>query len=234
MQLPTEVPVITLPNVILFPQAMLPLYIFEPRYRRMLADSLESHRLIAVAMQKAGRVRECPASVAGLGLIRASVRKPDGTSNLVLQGLARVELSQRVPHRAYRVHNVRYLPRLATSANAVQALAVRLLDLVGERLKLGFEPPFKTLAELTAEAGLSPASGSTDETATEAFREVLRQLRQLEDPEQLVDLISATLLPSANQRQVILETARLEDRLRHLVLFLHHDIERRKADETHE
>jgi Lon protease-like protein len=234
MQLPTEVPVMTLPSVILFPQAMLPLYIFEPRYRQMLADSLAGHRMIAVAMQKPGRVRECPATVAGLGLIRASVRKPDGTSNLVLQGIARVELARRIPHRAYRTHSVRYLPRLATSAAAVQTLALRLLELVGERLKLGFEPPFKTLAELTAEVGLSPAVGSSAAMATEAFREVLLQLRQLDDPEQLVDLISATLLPSASERQVILETARLEDRLRQLVRFLHHDIERRKADENHE
>jgi len=234
MQLPTEVPVMTLPNVILFPQAMLPLYIFEPRYRRMLADSLESHRLIAVAMQKPGRVRECPAAVAGLGLVRASVRKRDGTSNLVLLGVARVELAQRIPHRPYRVHGVRYLPRLATSAEAVQTLAVRLLDLVTERLDLGFEPPFKTLAELTADVGSSPSEGAPDETAKQAFREVLRHLRQVDDPEQLVDLISATLLPSANQRQVILETARVEDRLRHLVSFLHHDIKRRKSDENHE
>jgi len=234
MQLPTEAPVITLPNVILFPQAMLPLYIFEPRYRRMLAESLESHRMIAVAMQKPGRVRECPATVAGLGLIRASVRKSDGTSNVVLQGLARVELTRRIPHRAYRIHEVRCLPRFEISPNAVQTLAVRLLDLVSERLKLGFQPPFKTLAELTAETGLSAAEGSSDATALEAFREVLRQLRQLDDPEQLVDLVSATLLPSANERQVILETPQLEDRLRHLVFFLHHDIERRKANESHE
>lgn len=234
MQLPTEVPVITLSNVILFPQAMLPLYIYEPRYRRMLAESLDGHRMIAVAMQKPGRVRECPSGVAGLGLIRASVRKPDGTSNLVLQGLARVELVQRIPHRAYRLHQVRYLPRLDTSAAAVQTLAIRLLDLVGERLKLGFEPPFKTLAELSAQAGLGLGGDAPDETATEAFREVLRQLRQLEDPEQLVDLISATLLPSASERQVILETPRLEDRLRHLVRFLHREIQRCKADEDHE
>jgi Lon protease-like protein len=234
MQLPTEVPVMTLPNVILFPQAMLPLYIFEPRYRRMLADSLDSHRMMAVAMQKPGRVRECPVAVAGLGLIRAAVKKRDGTSNLVVQGLARVELGSRISHRAYRIHSIQCLPRLTTSAEAVQALAVRLFDLVGERLKLGFEPPFKTLSELTAEAGLDLAEGAADDTAAEAFREVLRHLRQVDDPEQLVDLISATLLPSARERQVILETVRLEDRLRHLVRFLRHDIERRKTDEHHE
>ncbi|HOY60048.1 MAG TPA: LON peptidase substrate-binding domain-containing protein [Verrucomicrobiota bacterium] len=234
MELPTEVPVMTLPNVILFPQAMLPLYIFEPRYRRMLSDTLETHRMIAVAMQKPGRVRECPANVAGLGLVRASVKKRDGTSNLVLQGIARVELTRRIPNRPYRIHGIRYLPRLATSAQAVQALAVRLLDLVTERLKLGFEPPFKTLAELSADAGLGAGPATPDETATEAFREVLRHLSQVDDPEQLVDLISATLLPSPRERQVILETAHLEDRLRHLVNFLDHDIERRKASENHD
>jgi len=58
----------TLPNVILFPQAMLPLYIFEPRYRQMLSDALASHRMLSVAMQKPGRVRESPSNVAGLGL----------------------------------------------------------------------------------------------------------------------------------------------------------------------
>jgi ATP-dependent Lon protease len=185
-------------------------------------------------MQKPGRVRECPVAVAGLGLIRAAVKKKDGTSNLVVQGLARVELGGRISHRAYRIHTIRCLPRLTTSAEAVQALAVRLLELVGERLKLGFEPPFKTLSELTTEAGLGPVEGGVDETAAEAFREVLRHLHQVDDPEQLVDLISATLLPSAGERQVILETVRLEDRLRYLVRFLSHDIKRRKTDEPHE
>ena len=42
MVLPSEVPVMTLPNAILFPQVMLPLFIFEARYRKMLRDVLES------------------------------------------------------------------------------------------------------------------------------------------------------------------------------------------------
>ncbi|MBI3192595.1 MAG: LON peptidase substrate-binding domain-containing protein, partial [Pedosphaera parvula] len=60
MEIPSEVPVMILPNAILFPQAMLPLHIFEPRYRRMLADALHSHRMFCVAMQKPGCVRETP------------------------------------------------------------------------------------------------------------------------------------------------------------------------------
>src|SRR4051812_33779518 len=45
--LPLEVPVMTLPNVVFFPQALLPLHIFEQRYREMLRDVLGSNRLFA-------------------------------------------------------------------------------------------------------------------------------------------------------------------------------------------
>ena len=87
----------TLPNATLFPQALLPLYIFEPRYRQMLADALHSTRMFSVAMQKPGSTRETPSPVAGLGLIRVSVGHRDGTSHLILQGLARVELAGSCP-----------------------------------------------------------------------------------------------------------------------------------------
>src|SRR6185436_12827923 len=109
MKIPPEVPVMTLPNATLFPQAMLPLYIFEPRYRQMLSDALNSHRMFSVAIQKPGRVRETPSSIAGLGLIRASVLKKDGTSNLILQGIARVELAETVRSKPYRVARIRPL-----------------------------------------------------------------------------------------------------------------------------
>ena len=52
-----------LPNLVLFPHVMQPLHIFEPRYRRMLKDALESNRMFIVAMQREGRVRESPSTV---------------------------------------------------------------------------------------------------------------------------------------------------------------------------
>src|SRR5947208_10509883 len=103
MELPREVPVMTLSSAILFPQALLPLYIFEPRYRRMLSDTLNSHRMFSVAMQRPGRTRETPCAVAGLGLIRASVSRKDGSSNLVLQGITRVEFTKTVRYKHYPV-----------------------------------------------------------------------------------------------------------------------------------
>src|SRR2546422_11545908 len=109
MKIPREIPVMTLPKATLFPQALLPLYIFEPRYRQMLSDALHSNRMFSVAMQKPGRKRETPCRIGGLGLIRASVASRDGTSHLVLQGLARVELGEAVRYKPYPLQRLRPL-----------------------------------------------------------------------------------------------------------------------------
>src|SRR5438067_12845223 len=103
MKIPNEVPVMTLPNATLFPQALLPLYIFEPRYRQMLADALHSNRMFAVAMQRPGNSREVPARVAGLGWIRVLVGHRDGTSDLILQGIAWVKLKETLSNKRYRI-----------------------------------------------------------------------------------------------------------------------------------
>ena len=58
MKIPREIPVMTLPNATLFPQALLPLYIFEPRYRQMLADALA--RQAAAHAQAPVGYRDCP------------------------------------------------------------------------------------------------------------------------------------------------------------------------------
>src|ERR1044071_3407721 len=109
MRLPREIPVMTLPNATLFPQALLPLYIFEKRYRQMLADSLSTTRMFSIAMQKPARTRETPSSIASLGLIRVSVGHEDGTSHLILQGMPRVELEETICYKPYRIQRIRPL-----------------------------------------------------------------------------------------------------------------------------
>ncbi len=150
MVLPKEVPVMTIPNATLFPQALLPLYIFEPRYRRMLADALQTHRMFSVAMQKPGRTREAPCTVAGLGLIRVSVDHKDGTSHLILQGLSRVQLGAPKQYKPYRIHPIRPLDtgEIPPSGVMIDALTAQIHDLVAQRVKLGSFPlPFPPLDE---------------------------------------------------------------------------------------
>jgi Lon protease-like protein len=219
MQLPSEIPVMVLPNAILFPQAMLPLYIFEARYKKMLSDVLDSHRMFSIALQRPGRTRETPSQVAGLGLVRASVGNRDGTSHLVLQGLARVQLTRPVKYKPYRVQKIKPLETTGADSVVVDALAAKVLELVSIRLDQGFELPVHVLQQLSR----------TDRQGTESpmfsLKQVFQYLVSLENPDQLADLISCTLLPGPHERQVILETPNLEERLKHLIHFLLAEIE---------
>ncbi len=90
--LPEVVPVMLLGGVTLFPKMLLPLYIFEMRYRAMLERALETDRFLIMA-QPRGQEDDEVYPVAGVGLIRACVRSGDGTSNLVLEGVGRVKLT---------------------------------------------------------------------------------------------------------------------------------------------
>jgi Lon protease-like protein len=145
MKPPREAPVMTLPEATLFPQALLPLYIFEPRYRQMLADALHSNRMLAIAMQKPGNSREVPMPVAGLGLIRVSVGHRDGTSHLILQGIARVELEQAVRYRPYRIHRIKALHTPPCDSVAADALLAKVRELLQERVRLGLKFPFPVM-----------------------------------------------------------------------------------------
>jgi len=223
MKLPNEVPVMTLPNATLFPQALLPLYIFEPRYRQMLADALHSNRMFSVAMRRPGSARETPSPVAGLGLIRVSVGHRDGTSHLILQGLARVELEQAVRYKPYRIQRIRPLQSPPCDNVKVDALVAKVRELLEERIQLGLPFPFPVMSPDKGESSPAPPSFSP--------KEILNYLDSITDPEQAADLVSCAVLPGAVERQTILETVDVEARLRRLIHFLLAEIqEKRKGD----
>jgi Lon protease-like protein len=217
MLLPAEVPVMTLNGAILFPQAMLPLFIFEPRYRKMLQDALESHRMVAIAMQKPHTTRESPAQVAGLGLIRAAVKNSDGTSHLILQGLCRLKLGKATRYKPYRVHEAKPLETTGNDSVAVDALTAKLLDLVAERFAQSSDfPPQIAEALKKVEAIENP----NDEPTNTPAENIVKYLSKVQNPDHLADLVSCTLLPTPTQRQQILETPNLETRLKFLIHFL--------------
>ncbi|HEX7861097.1 MAG TPA: LON peptidase substrate-binding domain-containing protein [Verrucomicrobiae bacterium] len=222
MVLPPEVAVMTLPNAILFPQVMLPLFIFEPRYRKMLREVLEGERMFAIAMQKQGASKGTPSNIAGLGLIRAAVTHHDGTSHLILQGVARIALTETIKQRPYRREKFKLLETKRTNTLAVDALTEKVLDLVSERFKQGFPfPILNQLLKMDAQGEQTSGEGASLDT-------IIEYLAKLENPDQLADLVSCTLLATPTQRQLILETVDLETRLKHLIHFLIADIQGKK------
>ena len=213
----------TLLEATLFPQALLPLYIFEPRYRQMLAEALNSHRMFSVAMQRPDRKRETPLPVAGLGLIRVAVAHKDGTSHLILQGLTRVALEENVQTKPYRLARVRPLPTPPCDAVTAEALLAKVRELLKEWLALGVALPFPFLAQ-NKKNPTSPEISS---------KEILGYLESLTNPEQAADLISCAVLKAGADRQAILEAVDVETRLRRLTRFLMVEV-RRKQDSGRE
>lgn len=192
--LPDEVPVMTLPKVALFPQALLPLHIFEPRYRRMLRDVLAHDRLFAVAGLNEQLVGEPdqfepPHLIASVGIIRACQENADGTSNLLLQGLCRVEFLEILADEPYRRVRIRALPSTPATADTDAVEAVRLR---------------KVLTRLLV---LKQKLGAPMPTEITAF------LKNVEDPETFVDLAAFSLCDSARFKQKLLETLDLRTRL---------------------
>lgn len=115
-------PLFPLPNVVLFPQVFLPLHVFEPRYRAMVADALSGDRVIGMVLLRQGEhegLHEPPAiyPIGCSGVISHCEQLPDGRYNLVLRGLERftVEWEEEHPH-GYRRAKVKVLPEPALTA----------------------------------------------------------------------------------------------------------------------
>src|SRR6476660_4119244 len=110
------VPLFPLPNVVLFPRAVLPLHIFEERYKAMAADVLRTRtRRIAMALLRPGWEKSYYSAPAieptvCVGTILSHERLADGTYNFLLQGLMRArvidEMGGDLPYRVARVEPV--------------------------------------------------------------------------------------------------------------------------------
>ena len=116
--LPPAIPIFPLPNVVLFPNVFLPLHIFEPRYREMVADALAGDRIIGMVLLRPGweanydgRPPVYPIGCAGV--VTNAERLPDGRYNIVLQGLEKFRILSEDAGHAYRVARVDGLPESA-------------------------------------------------------------------------------------------------------------------------
>ena len=105
--IPDLLPLFPLPNVVLFPNVFLPLHIFEPRYREMVADALAGDRVIGMVLLKPGFADDYEGrppvySLGCSGLITHCERLPDGRFNLILRGLERFRIRDEDHSLSYR------------------------------------------------------------------------------------------------------------------------------------
>jgi uncharacterized protein len=103
-------PLFPLPDLVLFPHALMPLHIFENRYRQMISDVLKGNRLIVMTRLKEGHqdlyhTKQAPIFLTGcLGRVSAHQQLPDGRYYLIFEGIVRVQIEQEVSgNQPYRV-----------------------------------------------------------------------------------------------------------------------------------
>lgn len=196
MTVPDEVPVMPLPGAVLFPRALLPLYIFEARYREMLDRALQNHRMFCVTLIKPSCADWFGAEdffhVASVGLIRACVGRGDGTSNLILQGLERVRFIGFEQENPFPIATIQRLESEGASSVETDALSAKVLELYSKLKGDGRKLPPK----------------------------VDRYLSDLNDPEMLADLVASTFVIDPLRRQRVLEELSVNDRLRLVIRFL--------------
>jgi Lon protease-like protein len=134
-----------LPSVALFPHVLVPLHIFEPRYRAMLRDAIASDQLLTTVLVKPGHEAEAGAPplfpVGCLGQIVRCDPLPDGRSNIVLRGICRVRIDvEQQDNRPYRTARVTVLedhyPVTPQGTAAIRDLGERVLTSLTELLRL--------------------------------------------------------------------------------------------------
>jgi len=174
-----------LPGMVLFPGALLPLHIFEPRYREMTRDVLESTKILAMASVNNSINDGLPGSrppvlpIVGLGRIVAAEETRDGRFYLVLKGIARARIAEEYPPVvSYRQIRAKILPDTKPSDPATihinEKLLVNLCDQIAAEL---------------------PKDG----------QELRKMIRESASPGECANIAAATLIHESDKRYALLE-----------------------------
>lgn len=195
-----EVPVFPLPHVVLLPGALLPLHVFEPRYRKMTRDALAGRRLLAVARLKPGFENNYYGRppihlVCGVGEIVRHELRSDGCYDILVAGLVRAAIREEHPvTRDYRLVRAQALrdsaPADPLTLSAWQRELVTLWDKLGPYLPT-------SVRDLCQRTGANESIGAW------------------------ADRIAAALVADPDARQALLEELDPAERLSSLVERLH-------------
>lgn len=146
-----------LPGVVLFPGTLLPLHIFEPRYKELVEHALAEDRLVGMSMFADSPSEEAAASgprlrpLGGAGVIVDHERLDDGRYNIVLEGTFRYRIVREEASAPYRVATVEESPALPFSSAAEEKSAIEQVRELFDALAPPMELPPLPSEDLSSE-----------------------------------------------------------------------------------
>jgi ATP-dependent Lon protease len=199
---PAVLPVLPLKETVVFPQSMSPLAIGQERSVRLIDDVVAGDRLLALVTARDGSLDE-PGwdelhEVGTVALVHKMIKVPDGTLRILVQGLDRVHLDNRLETAPYLLGEFSELPDVLEETPEVEALTRNVQGLFGRIIGLA---PY-----LPEELQLAAAN--------------------VDDPSALCHLVASTLRTiKTEERQEILEQVDVEARLRIVSAILNRELE---------
>lgn len=176
------IPLFPLSTVVFFPNTLLPLHIFEPRYKRMVNDVINTEKIIGMALLKPGwedNYYENPEvfNVVGMGRIVSSETFEDGRINIVLYGLKRVKIVEIIENLPYRLARVDIVNDLHGSDE--ESLRARIDELISKWNLLIEDTEKSHKIDINT---MLPMESLTDALATLIFSNVFEKQVLLEEP----------------------------------------------------
>jgi uncharacterized protein len=188
-----RLPIFPLPGAVLLPYALIPLHVFEPRYRKLVRDCEGGAGVMALANIPADVLRERKEAprvlpVIGAGILARVDRLPDGRSNIVVRGVLRARIAEELPaQEPYRLVRADVLPDASSDVRGAMLLAEELRQLV------------------FAYCARRPGAAATA---------LAQMARTAAGAGELADAIGAMVIESPHERQQLLELLSPEERLR--------------------
>jgi ATP-dependent Lon protease len=200
-EIPAELPVLPLKETVVFPDSMTPLAIGQDRSIRLVDDVVEGERLLALVTVRDADV-EAPAwddlhEIGTAAVVHKMIRVPDGTLRILVQGLHRIKLEEPVTDDPYLVARFAPLPDHAEESRELEALLRNAQGLFGRIIGLA---PYLPEELQIAAANIEDASG-------------------------LCNLVASTIRLKTEEKQLILELADTEERLREVSKILNRELE---------
>ena len=202
LEFPAALPVLPLKETVVFPQSMSPLAIGQERSVRLIDDVVAGDRLLALVTARDGSI-EAPTwndifEVGTVALIHKMIKVPDGTLRILVQGIERIKLENRLDTDPYLLGEFSALPDVLVETPEVEALTRNVQGLFARIIGLA---PY-----LPEELQLAAAN--------------------VDDPSALCHLVASTLRTiKTEERQEILEVVGVEQRLRLVSQILNRELE---------
>jgi ATP-dependent Lon protease len=201
VEIPSTLPILPLKETVVFPQSMTPLAIGQERSIKLVDDVVSGDRMLALVTVKNEEAEE-PGwddlyDVGTAAIVHKLIRVPDGTLRILVQGLRRIKLERRVGDDPYLIGEFEEVPDEVEETRELEALTRNVQNLFGRIIA--------AVPYLPEELQIAAAN--------------------VDDPSALSHLVASTMRLKTDEKQALLDTADVEERLHAISRMLSRELE---------